>query len=135
MAYRSLGTSDGQLPKTETLRQAIASGRQLAATSHVVTVFRPATSGSFGLVTEGNYRVNVYENSPLFNALRELLENLVVDGTALAVSPDFTHPGAFTLAVHDATEATWEEKDWGWRRTGCTARSKRASSKNGRSQA
>lgn len=81
----------------------------------VTTIFEPGKGKNYGLLTESNFRVNVYPSSPLYSFFQDGLQQELTADASLFVRIDDGTKGQWTLVSEESTVCSWEAKDWGWK--------------------
>ena len=115
MPRQELGSESGSAPKTPTLKQfATITNGKLPKISYVKIVFVPGKVPNYTLVTDHDFRVNVYKDSPLYHLLGEQLAAFIESGATLAIQPNQEDIGKFALLLDDDRPGDWTAHDWGY---------------------
>lgn len=114
MQVRTFGSQQGDSQKTLTLRQFHVQHGSTPRISYVNRIFKPNKTNSFALITDANFRVNVYETSPLYAVLLAEAEQWVNEDVALFVQVDDGAKGHWTLGANDELKSVWEDNAYGW---------------------
>jgi len=83
--------------------------------SFISTVLKPNKYQNWTFVCEHGFKVLVYENSPIFNDLKDFLENAAKNGEALFVKLLDLDNAGWTFVIDTYESAEWESKDFGWK--------------------
>lgn len=124
---RLLGSSQGDLPKVPTLKQAISAKLNIPDFNAVTLIFFPNKYPVITFQCEEKFRVNVREGDQLFEELMELLPILPASKGTLFVEVPANSTGNFILHLSDEESTEWKLFDWGLRGEVTKKRGKRAS--------
>lgn len=114
MQLRTIGSQQGDSQKTLTLRQYYETHGKVARISYVTRIFKPNKTNSYALITDANFRVNVYETSALYAEIVAGIDGWMDDDLALFVQVDDAERGHWTLGVNDDLRSVWESNQFGW---------------------
>lgn len=114
MQLRTIGSQQGDSQKTLTLRQYYETHGNVARISYVTRIFKPNKTNSYALITDANFRVNVYETSALFQEIFVGVDGWMDEDCALFVQVDDAERGHWTLGINDDLRSVWEPNNFGW---------------------
>lgn len=114
MSYVSIGSQTKDRPSTQTLRQALKSGRKLPEVSFVKVIFLPGKLPYITLVTEADYKVVLDETSSLFGAVMDSLDSWSKDCSALAIRLVSRDPVEWELSISTNENQDYKKFDWGY---------------------
>lgn len=128
---KEYGSQKTDQARTPMLREWYKQQEGKTAANHMVTViFEPGKGDNYGLITESDFRVNVYPSSPLYSFFQEGVQEELVADASLFVRIDDGAKGQWSLVGEENTLCSWERKDWGWKVT--ETRAKPATKKTSR---
>lgn len=112
-----LGEQSTDSQRTLTLRQWSKANPDLAALagSLVKMVFKPSKFGSFGFITEHEFKVVVERSTPLANFLEANLEQTIQGNACLWIRIKDASKGSWALESIDSSQTIWEETSWGFK--------------------
>ncbi len=109
-----IGSQSNDGSRTPTLREYLKTGRALPQQCTVSTIFLPNKTTSYGLVSEGRFRVSINEGNDLFEAFKDNLEQWIDDNSFLCIIPDTSKPGAFEVVINADESTEWKSYEWGY---------------------